>query len=286
MKYSYLLLLSFVWGMYYIFNKIAVQYADVFTVGIFIRVLVFIILCFILFFRKRIKELKIIKVAFKELFLIGFLGFLLDIFAFLGLNYSTASNGSLLLKSDIFFTDIISLFLGLRFTSFDLFGSISMILGILLVLNVDFANLSFNFGDIFFILSALFISLNAFLIIYVQKKYKIKNMIIAFYNNFFAMLFFIFISYKFSNRFFEFKGTIFLLLAGICQFLIYILYYYNLHKFPIWIVRTFLLFTPVFVTIIGTLFLNEKMIFVQIIGIFLILFGGFIIILKQKGVKS
>ncbi len=286
MKYFYLIILSIIWGTYYISNKISVQTTSVFSVGLFIRIFTFFLLIIIMFFSKELKNLKVIKYNYKKLFIIGFFGFLLDVFAFLGLTYSTASNGAILLKTDVLFANVISLILGITFGLFDWIGTLLMFGGIIFVLNIDVSNFNFNFGDIFFILSGLFISLNAFIIKSLQNSENpVKGKTIAFYNNFFAMIFFMIFSFvQRGGEIFSFnRESLFpLVIAGICQTLVYLVYYFNIKIFPVWIVVVFLLFMPVFVTAVGVLFLNEKVVLIQYFGFLLILSGAISIIYSQN----
>lgn len=287
MKYFFLIFLSVVWGSYYLANKIAVENTSIFSVGLFIRIFCFILLFLIFYFKKSIKDLKQIKNAYKQLFIIGFFGFCLDFFAFLGLMYSTASNGSLLLKTDVLFTNIISLFLGVAFGIIDWVGTLMMLLGIVFVLNIDLNNFVFNPGDIFFIISGFLIALNAFIInkLQLRKVNPIKDDVIAFYNNFFAMTFFFIFSFIQSGKqLFNYnkESIIPLLIAGVCQTSVYLIYYYNMKKFPIWIVRVFLLFMPVFVTIISIFIFDEVLLTNHLLGIIILLFGAFFIIYSQR----
>ena len=68
-----------------------------------------------------------------------------------------------------------------------------MLFGVFMVMGIDFTNFKIaEPGNIFFLLSALFVSINAFVIKSVQldKKNPICDDVVAFYNNFITMIFF------------------------------------------------------------------------------------------------
>jgi drug/metabolite transporter (DMT)-like permease len=277
-NYFFLLLLSIIWGSYYIANKFATSYQEVLVVGFYVRLFAFLLM---IFFIKK-KDILSIKIAPFQLILIGFVGFLLDFFAFLGLKFSAASNGVLLLRTDVFFTNIISVFLGIKFILYDWLGTFLMFFGIILVLKIT--NFHVNPGDVFFIFSAFFVALNAFLIKRVKERYKVSNLSIGFFNNLFALIFFIIpITFtKTSIKLAGFNSLLALFIAGIFQVLIYIVYYKSMELFPIWIIRIFLLFMPVYVFIVSLFLFNETFSFIQLLGMLLVLIGIFVIIYSQK----
>jgi drug/metabolite transporter (DMT)-like permease len=277
-NYLFLVLLSIIWGSYYIANKIATSYQDVLVVGFYVRL--FALAVMLIFTRK--KELSSIKKAPFSLILIGIVGFLLDFFAFLGLKYSTASNGVLLLRTDVFFTNLISIFLGIKFLIFDWLGTLMMFIGIAFAFNIK--SFSVNVGDLFFILSAFFVSLNAFLIKNVKEKYNLSNLSIGFYNNLFALVSFSALTiYSGSSlKIVNIESFLSLFIAGVFQVLIYIVYYKSMELFQIWIIRTFLLSMPIYVIIVSMFLFQEKLNITQIFGVAAILIGVFFIIFSQK----
>ncbi|MEJ5258361.1 MAG: DMT family transporter [Fervidobacterium sp.] len=289
-----LLALVIVWGSYYITNKFALTtYSVVFT-GIFIRTFVLFLMLFVGFLSKKSYELLRLKNIFPRLVLIGLLGFALDITAFLGFKYSSASKGAVLLRTDVLFSTVISAFLGQMPGVMDILSMVLMLFGVALVSGSG-SIFKLAYGDVFFLLSAFFISLNAFVIRSVQedKKNPASDFVIAFYNNFFTLVFFSIFSLNnlvnevalgLSN--FGLKAsTTGLVMASILQYLIYVVYYRNLRIFPVWLVRTSLLFMPVYVLIVMSLFgeaVNTK----QIIGVVIVLFGAFILTMSNYFRKS
>ena len=189
-----LILLAFIWGCYYVASQQAVKSMSVFTVGIVIRFLTMLLLLIIMGAKGELKLLFKVQGILPRLLLIGLLGFLLDLTAFVGLTLSPAGSGTALLKCDIIFVNLISAIIyKRRFSKFDWVYTLIMLFGVFMVMGVSITNFSFgNSGDIFFILSALFVSINAFVIKSVQldKNNPAADNVIAFYNNFVTMLLF------------------------------------------------------------------------------------------------
>ncbi len=283
-----------VWGSYYITNKFALTtYSVVFT-GIFIRTLVLFLMLFVGFLSKKNYELLRLKNIFPRLVLIGLLGFALDITAFLGFKYSSASKGAVLLRTDVLFSTVISAFLGQMPGVMDILSMVLMLFGVALVSGSG--NIfKLAYGDVFFLLSAFFISLNAFVIRSVQedKTNPGSDFVIAFYNNFFTLVFFS--VYSMSNLAHEIVSgfgnfglnvsTTGLIIASIFQYLIYLVYYRNLRIFPVWLVRTSLLFMPVYVLVVMSFF-GEEVSAKQVIGVVIVLFGAFILTTSNYFKKS
>jgi drug/metabolite transporter (DMT)-like permease len=265
---------------------------SVFTVGIVIRFITMVLLTIIMVKKGEFRLLFRTKGILPRLLLIGVLGYLLDLTAFIGLSISHAGSGTALLKCDIIFVNLISVFIYKeKFTKFDWGYTLMMLFGVLLVMGIDFTKFSLgNKGDIFFILSALFVSINAFVIKSVQldKKNPAVDNVVAYYNNFITMILFTVSAII--------MGTIGqlelltenrpLLIAAICaslgQTFIYIVYYYNLRRFPVWIVKVFLLLMPIVATVLAFILFGDVMVLSQYIGMGIVLAGAFGILIEQK----
>ncbi|WP_448375049.1 DMT family transporter [Fervidobacterium sp.] len=283
-----------IWGSYYISNKFALSVFGVVFNGVFIRTFVLFLMLFLGAINKRNSELLRVKHIFVRLVLIGLLGFALDITAFLGFKYSTASKGAVLLRTDVLFSTLISAFLGQVPGIIDIVSMILMLLGVALVSGSDNL-LKFGYGDVFFLLSAFFISLNAFVIRSVQedKRNPGSDFVIAFYNNFFTLVFFSLFSINslklelISNS--QSIGvniaTAGLVVGSVCQYLIYVVYYKNLRIFPVWLVRTSLLFMPVYVLLVMSFF-GESVNARQLIGVLIILFGAFLLTISNQFLRN
>ncbi|PNE23365.1 membrane protein [Mesotoga sp. Brook.08.YT.4.2.5.1] len=291
-----LLTLSLVWGSYYVANRVSLQYLSPFFVGLVVRAVTFLLLIILMTFKRQVKELFKVKGILSKLLLIGVLGFSLDITAFIGLRLSSAANGAVLLKADVLFANLITIFfLKERFSYRDWLYTGGVLLGVGLVVNIDLVNFRFEgIGDIFFLLSAFFVSLNAFVIKSVQldRVNPASDNVVAFYNNFitmgiFAIIFFL--SDKGAslptvreNSFLVLP----LLYAGAMQTFIYLLYYFNLRRLPVWLVKITLLMMPVFATIISFLLLKEGLKLIQVLGMIIVLMCTAGIIIEQKRKKE
>ena len=262
-----LLVLPVIWGSYYVASQQLVGYTSAFTSGLGIRFLTLIFLTVIMWRRKELRLLLETKGVSGRLFLIGTLGFLLDLTAFIGLSMSSAASGTALLKCDVLMVNILSMIIyKQRFTWKAWACTFVMLFGVFLVMGFDFA--TFQIGDpgnIFFLLSAFFVSLNAFVIKSVQtdKCNPVCDDVVAYYNNFVTMVYFTAASLfmgtlgqmqtVFSNP----SAGLSLLLAAVGQTLVYVVYYYNLRNYEVWLVKTFLLLMPIVSTIITFVLFGE-----------------------------
>ncbi len=293
-----LLLLNIVWSSFYVANRFSLFHLSPLFVGVTVRLLALIFLLIFIFIKGYQKNLLAIKAVFPKLLLIGILGFSLDITAFLGLQLSTASNAAILLKSDVLFTNIISILIfKQRFTKTDWGLTLFILIGTVFVIDIDFANFKLNgIGDLLFILSALFVALNGFIIKSVQtdKRIKVRDTTVAFYNNLITFIIFLLIFTIFERRLptqtIKENSVLIssLVYTGIMQTAIYILYYYNLRILPVWIVRITLLIMPVFASLIGFFLLGETLRGIQIIGMIIVLFAtmGIILLQRRKGTNQ
>lgn len=116
------------------------------------------------------------------LVLIGVFGFLLDLFANLGYASGSLSTGTALLKTDVLMVNLVSV---IRYKKklylSDWAGTAVMLLGVLLVLGIEFGQMQMAWGDLFFILSALCVTANAFIIKAAQDRYGFQADVIAYY---------------------------------------------------------------------------------------------------------
>lgn len=285
-----LLILPVIWGSYYVSSQVSLQYVSTFTLGVLIRFITMVLLTIILVFRQQFCELFHVSHVWPKLLCIGIMGFLLDTTAFLGLQMAPVGIGTVLLKCDILFVNLISVVVykeKLRCEGW--IATFVMLAGVVMVMGVDLKNLNIlNFGNIFFILSALFVSINAFLIKSAQKDpvNPVSDNVVAFYNNFITLILFS-LTNVIVGGFSEIsgmkgKGLLIISLAGIGQTLIYQVYYYNLRNVPVWIVKIFLLLMPIVSCLLSYVLFHSTMTVTQLIGMAVVLLGAFFIIFVQK----
>jgi drug/metabolite transporter (DMT)-like permease len=287
-----LLLLALIWGCYFVASQKAVEGMSVFSVGVVVRFITLLLLTTIMWRKGQLGLLLKTHGVLKRLLLIGCLGFALDLTAFIGLTLSPAGSGTVLLKCDILFVNLISVLIYKeRFTKRDWMYTLVMLFGVLMVMGINPLHFRFSgAGDIFFILSALFVSINAFVIksIQLDKKNPTEDNVVAFYNNIVTMLLFTVTSIALGTfgQIFELgehKNTLFaVLLAGVGQTLIYVVYYYNLRRFPVWIVKVFLLLMPIVSTVVSFLLFGQLMSGNQYAGMGVVLLGAFGVLIEQK----
>ena len=287
-----LLALPVIWGGYYVASHEALSVMSVFSVGIVIRVLTLVLLTALMAAQGELKSLLQARYVWKWLAMIGLMGFLLDTTAFIGLQLSPAGIGTALLKCDVLFVNLISVLVYKeRFTALDWGLSLVMLLGVFLVLEIDFAHLDlFNVGNVFFILSALFVSINAFLIKEVQHHptHPAGDGTIAYYNNLITLVLFSLAALvtRQVGEVGRIAGNgglaLALLLSGVGQTLIYIVYYYDLRHEPVWLVKVILLLMPLVAAVLGLLLFGDGMSAVQMAGFAIVLTGALFILLTHS----
>lgn len=219
---------------------------------------------------------------------IGVFGFLLDLFANLGYAGGSLSTGTALLKTDVLMVNLATVIIYRKklFAS-DWAGTLVMIGGVLLVLGVDFRGIRFNPTDLFFILSAMCVTVNAFIIKNAQENYHEDADTISYYNNFVVLLLFSSTAVltgaisPSALRLTPFMWGM-VALGGLAQTGIYFFYYRNLKHYEVWVVKLYLLLMPVVSCFIGVFFLNEELTGRKLLGIFTVLCGAVLILLRGR----
>ena len=219
---------------------------------------------------------------------IGVMGFLLDLFANLGYLHGSLSTGTALLKADVLMVNFASVILyRKKLYLSDWIGTLIMLFGVLLVLGVDFGGMRFVVTDLFFLLSAACVTVNAFLIKHAQEKYGEDADMISYYNNFVVLLLFgcsAGLTGRLGRAALDLETGAWLLIAlgGLAQTGIYFFYYRNLKHFEVWLVKLYLLLMPVVSCLIGLFFLNEQLTAGKLIGIAVVLAGAALILLRAR----
>ena len=222
------------------------------------------------------------------LVVIGVFGFLLDLFANLGYQYGSLSTGTALLKTDVLMVNLATVMIyRKRLYLSDWLGTAIMLVGVLLVLGVDFGGMELHPTDLFFLLSAACVSVNAFIIKAAQEKYHEDADMISYYNNFVVLLLF-----GLSSGLAGDMGTLsqlplkslwwLILLGGLAQTGIYFFYYRNLKSHEVWEVKLALLLMPVVSCFIGILFLQEELTARKLLGIAIVLLGAALLLLRGR----
>ena len=222
------------------------------------------------------------------LVLIGIFGFLLDLFANLGYAGGSLSTGTALLKTDVLMVNLVTVAVyRKRLYLSDWIGTGIMLLGVLLVLGVDFSGFTFSPTDLFFLASAACVTANAFIIKTAQGKFHTDADMISYYNNLVVLVLFALFTFTRGDLRLLRSGTdmrfwAMAALGGLAQTCIYFFYYRNLKRSEVWIVKLWLLLMPVVSCFIGVLFLHERLTLWKILGITVVLLGAGVILLRTK----
>ena len=242
-----------------------------------------VLLNVVLFLRRDYRPLYS-HIPIKTAFIIGIISFTVNILWLKGLEYTSATNATLLGKTDVAFSLLFSfVLLHEKIKRRVLIFVGIMIVGILFVMNVSFNNLSsLNFGDICVISSAMLLAFNAFLVREILKStrpFEIATINCSVNVVGFALLFFIKGLY---TQPYSLSSISISFLAGFVCFLFFCGYYSALKIFPLWEVRTLALLVPIFTITGDLLFFHERLSFSQCGGIGLVLLGVVGIILYEK----
>ena len=161
------------WSIYYAVSKVVVNATgSPLLAGFLLRLAALVFLTVQLVLDKSFTRLFHQGKAVLILVVIGVFGFLLDLFANLGYQSGSLSTGTALLKTDVLMVNLATVWLyHKRLYLSDWIGTGIMLLGVLLVLGVDFGGMELHPTDLFFLLSAACVSANAFSIKAAQEKY-------------------------------------------------------------------------------------------------------------------
>lgn len=287
-SYTVIVILSLIWSFHYFMLGFLNQEISPLATGTFSRFVTFLILTLILARKRQIHILyPFPREVLIKLICVGVLGFLLDWTSFIGFQHSSANTGTVLLKTDVVFANFLSvLLLKERLRKLDVLLTVTMLLGVLLVLGINPLHLQLQFYDLFFILSALFVTLNAFLIQHLQRKHGVGNTVIAYYNNLVTFLLFaasMLVSGQTPALASVHTKTVLLIVScGITQAAIYHFYYRSLACFPVWIVKNILLLIPVFTMIFSFIFLHSIPSVMHLVGAVIVLASASIILMSQR----
>lgn len=277
------------WSIFYAVSKVIVSATGSATfAGFLIRVAALIFLTIQLIADGNFKDLLKQGKAVYILLLIGLFGFLLDLFANLGYAHGSLSTGTALLKTDVLMVNIATVIIyKQKLYGSDWIGTGIMLVGVLMVLGINFKSIELHPTDLFFLLSAAAVSANAFIIKAAQQKYKVNSDMISYYNNFVVLLLFACSATITGDMNFSEINNVpgfwwLVLLGGLGQTGIYFFYYRNLKHFEVWQVKLYLLLMPILSCFIGVLFLGETLTSTKIMGIIIVLIGAAVILLRGK----
>ena len=275
------------WSIYYAVSKVVVDATgSARLAGFLLRSAALVFLTIQLLADRNFRRLFHQGKAVYILVVIGVFGFLLDLFANLGYAGGSLSTGTALLKTDVLMVNLATVILyHKRLYISDWLGTLIMLGGVLLVLGVDFGGMTLHVTDLYFLLSALCVSANAFIIKTAQEKYHEDADMISYYNN--AVVLLLFACTAALHGDFHLPAGIgggfwvLVALGGLAQTGIYFFYYRNLKHFEVWLVKLYLLLMPVLSCFIGVFFLHEELTVKKVLGILVVLAGAAVIL--QRG---
>ncbi len=277
------------WSIYYAVSKVVVSATgSALLAGFLLRTSALVFLTAQLLMDGNFSRLFHQGKAVRILLMIGVFGFLLDLFANLGYAGGSLSTGTALLKTDVLMVNLVTVILyKKKLYATDWLGTFVMLLGVLLVLGVDFGSMRVSVYDLFFILSAMCVTANAFIIKRAQDKYHEDADMISYYNNFVVLLLFgsaAALTGDLGRFDWGSLGRLWWLvvLGGLAQTGIYFFYYRNLKRYEVWVVKLCLLLMPVVSCFIGVFFLNEELTVKKMLGILIVLAGAAVLLLRGR----
>lgn len=293
-KYANVILLAFIWGTLYAAQGFANKNISTYTTGVFTFVIVLALLSITLLIQGKFGDLFTVKALLPKLLLIGIIGFSINFTNFFGFKFGNAQTGAFLLKTDVLMVNFASmLFFKEKFTKKDWLYSLTMFVGVLMIIGTDFTKMTFHAGDLFFLLSAILLTWNTFNIsgVIKQKKTPITQITVAYYNVLITMTLFItmFIATgsvgEIKIAFSSGPILIALVISGLTQYALFLSYYKALAELPAWIVKVILLLIPI-ITMILTFFIYGTVpTVVALIGCAVVLVSAYGII-KEQQVKA
>jgi drug/metabolite transporter (DMT)-like permease len=277
------------WSVYYTVSKLMVDATgSAYAAGFLLRSFALVFLTVQLLADGSFRRLFHQGRALFLLLLIGVFGFLLDLFANLGYAGGSLSTGTALLKTDVLMVNLVTVLVcRQRLYASDWLGTGIMLLGVLLVLGVDFEGLRFSPTDLFFLVSAACVTVNAFLIKRAQNRYHEDADMISYYNNLVVLVLFAVstlargdlrdLDTSALKGFWPLAA-----LGGLAQTCIYFFYYRNLKTHAVWVVKLWLLLMPVVSCFLGVVFLRERLTLLKLVGIAVVLAGAGLILLRSR----
>ena len=282
---GYLLVLLFTLGNALEYLLMKASSLNVYAAGMIMFATAGSLLAVVIFLRRN-KRPSHFHIPIKKALIIGVISFLINMLWLKGLDYTTATNASILGKTDVAFSLLLSwIILNERIYKKTLLFIAAMIIGIFFVMEVKLSDLSsLNIGDILVILSAALLAFNAFrirTILHTSGSFEIAAINCLMNVIGFLLMFLLSGAYALPSAA---EPVGFSFLAGFFCFLFFCGYYPSLRVFSLWKVRVLALLTPIFTVLGELLFLSENLTLtlMQIAGILLVLAGIYGIIFYEK----
>ena len=278
-----LFVLVFSWSMFFVFNKIIMKgMGSPFLSSFIIRLvnMFFLVLYFII--SKKIYELKTVKGNILSVVFVVLLVFCFDIFANIGFMYSNISTGTVLLKTEIVFVCIFSsVITHEKHKAIEWLIVFFMLIGVIITLDINLCDLSFNIFDMLFVLSAIINALCSFLIKWLQQSKGISPNALVLCSNGIALFSYFLVCLVLYGKSFsiidkvdpiQLSNFVFVaIMAGLLQFTQMMTYYNSIQRLKVWLVKSITLLVPVISSVIGFLFLREQITSLSIFGMIIVI---------------
>lgn len=290
---SFVLLMVVSWSCYFVLCKICITMSgSPFVAGLLLRIMTFV---FLSIYLRIVRGKNEIRIRLKPLLLIlltGSVAFVFDALINIGFQYVPVSIGTVLLKTEILFVLLISIFFfKIKIKKWDCLSIIMMLLGVILCMDMRSSDMRLNVYIFLFIGSAGLNAGCAFVIKYIQEKYTISSFDVAYTNNLISLVLYAVCTFFFGRGHILFLFSemnriwfviVIFLLCSICQTCLMITYYGNLKVLPVWVVKASLLSVPALSMIIEIVCLHISISLLAFLGFALVLLGGLGIIINSK----
>lgn len=273
------------WSFYYILDgSLITAMQSPYLVGLLLRLGTFLTMTFFFARSKRLKWMFRSWEEFVRVSLVAAVAFLFDILINIGLQYSSTSSGTALLKTEILFVFLLDAFIRKKpLNAVEYILSILMAVGVFLI--IAGGQSTFDIWSILFVISAMLNSFCAFGIKKIQADYSIDSYQIAYFNNVVSLILYAIVTVLFVEKgpFVQLRNInlCHLLLCVLCQTLLMLTYYKALQITQVWIVKVVQLAIPILTILIQFFFYDEALGMIQYIGIALSLMSALFLIMKS-----
>lgn len=280
------LVCALTWAGYAVVSQMLVKRIPVEVVGAWSRIFAMLFLVGMAFIHREARLLVKPGPVVWYAILIGVVAFGMNAAQLYGLRmpHASASNFSLIVKTDVLFTLLAArLLLKERIFALDYAGVAVMVLGVGLIMIQDLLHYQFAIvSDLLFLSIALGLTFNAFII--KAKLQVLSNRVVAGYNCSMSLLGFLILlvatrQWREAVVVLEQPAHMALLVAfGALIAGVFLTYYHALNRLPLWLVRVLLLFTPLFTMLLDSLVQGTQITAAQVAGMLLLTAGAGIII--------
>lgn len=289
----FVILMTVSWAFYFVLCKICITVIDSpFVAGLLLRIMTLVFLSTYWVITKKENAISIPAKPFLLTITVGTIAFIFDALINIGFQYMPVSIGTVLLKTEILFVLLFSLlFFKVRIEKQKHLFIVLILLGVILCMNLQSSDMTFNLYGLLFIASAALNAICAFAIKHIQEKYSTGSFATAYTNNIVSLVLYgictaSFDRQKFIDLFSDgddlWNIVLIFVLCSVCQTCLMITYYRNLKELPVWIVKAFLLFVPALSMIIEFAFLRTTISLISLVGFVLVLIGELGITIDSK----